>query len=664
MASAIRLRRRFEVTGAVNTPGDMPPRQSIIALLAVLLLVASPLVFYLPPWVLGAFLVLVLWTVRRLRRHLGRAPAVIRVLLTLLAAASVYTAYGTIFGRDAGVSLFLLMAGLKLLELNSRRDAMVLLYLGYFLVVPVFLFSQELPMVVYLVVSALALMTVQIGLHRRGERLPWLQLTTAAGSLLLQAAPLVLVLFVLFPRLDGPLWGLPQDAYSGMTGLGESMTPGDISNLARSDVVAFRVRFHGPVPAESKLYWRGPVLGRFDGRTWGFRTAPRQPKPQVEDWQEPVDYSITLEPHNRRWLLALETPGADPAVGSLTVDDELVSAQPVRTRRQYRLTSFLDTVQWGLSPIDVRETTELPGDADPKARALGRSWRGLPPKQRVQRALALFRDQPFRYTLRPQRLDDDAMDEFLFDTREGFCEHYAGAFTFLMRAAGVPARVVTGYQGGEFNPVGDYLLVRQLNAHAWSEVWMEGLGWTRVDPTAVIPPDRVDLPDDTLLARPGLAGLDAPGFLVSGLRALSRSLDALNNRWNEWVLGYGGQQQQRFLESLGLGQLRARTLGLILVGSVVGLLLLVAAWMFWRRTAVDPVPAAYARYCGRLARAGLARGAAEGPWDFYHRVAVQRPALAAQARLITTLYARLRYEGDTDVGHLRHLRRLVRGFHP
>lgn len=655
------MRRRRSVSR------PLPPRAGIAGLLMVMVAVIAPLSFYLPIWVVAVYLLCTAWSARCLRRHLAMPRAWVRVLLVVFAVTVVLLQFGTILGRDAGVSLFVLLAGLKLLELRSYRDAMVLLFLGYFLVILVFLFSQELPMMGFMLIIAVSLISVQTAMHRRAFDGGWLELLRGNVALLLQAVPLVLLLFVLFPRLEGPLWGLPEDAYRGMTGLGESMTPGNISALAQSDAVAFRVRFDGRVPSTAALYWRGPVFGRFDGRTWGFRLAPRQPAPEVTERSNPVSYSMTLEPHNKHWLLALATPAEPFALGSLSVDGELVSVKPVRERKRYRLTSFLNTRQSGLAVVDRRETSSLPEHGNPRARELARKWRALPPARRIEEALALFREQAFFYTLRPPRLGDDAIDAFLFDTRRGFCEHYAGAFTFLMRAAGLPARVVTGYQGGEYNPLGGYFLVRQRNAHAWSEVWLDGEGWRRVDPTAVIPPGRVVVPQENLLSRPSLAGsigLPVGGVLERGVRLLTRGLDALNNRWNEWVLGYGGEQQQQFLRRLGLDRLSATEMGLALVGGVAGLLSIIAAWMFWRRGSRDPVVDAYGRYCARLAGRGLQRHAHEGPWDYYHRVAAARPAAADQARLITGLYSRLRYEGSSRRDHLQHLRRLVRRFRP
>ena len=655
--------------GSAIAVAGMPPRQAIIGLLLSLIVVVVPLAFELQWWVVGVFAACVGWSVRCLRSHRAMPSFVARGLLVFAAVGLVLMVYHTILGRNAGVSLFVLLTGLKLLELRSYRDAMVLLYLGYFLVVANVLFSQSMLMAGYILVAAVLLLTVQLAMHRSGQQhMPWRELLRQAGTLLAQAAPLVLVLFILFPRLEGPLWGLPGDAYSGMSGLADSMTPGDISNLAQSDEVAFRVRFEGDVPTASQLYWRGPVLAGFDGRNWTQEPGRRAVAPELVEAMQPVSYTINLEPHNRPWLLALETIKESPAVGVLTPDRQLISRHPVRERKQYRVTSWLQTTEFGLDPDERSRLQRLPGDNNPRARKLAAGWRALPPPQRIRRALEFIANEPFVYTLQPPLLDDDdGMDQFLFETRRGFCEHYSGAFTFLMRAAGIPARVVTGYQGGELNTVDDYLLVRQRNAHAWSEVWLDGRGWTRVDPTSVIPSARVELPTEMLLGRPGLSlgmGLEAPGFVTTGLRAMYSAVDALNNRWNEWVLAYGGQQQRDFLRRLGLGGLSATGIGLTLVGSALALVLLVAAWMFWRFRPRDPVVAAYGRYCRQLARRGLARGSAEGPWDFYRRVADQRPANADQARLITGLYASLRYHPAGDSRRVKLLQSAVSRFHP
>ena len=372
----------------------MPPRTAVIALLAAMVLVVLPLVFFLPLWIMAVFSACVAWSIHCLRRHLAMPRLWLRVLLVTAGIVGVVSQYGTILGRDAGVSLFVLLTGFKLLELRSYRDAMVLLFLAYFMVLTVFLFSQALPMAAFLLATAVILVSVQTLLNRRSVHAPWWPLLRGSAVMLLQATPLVLVLFVLFPRLEGPLWGLPEDAYSGMTGLGDSMAPGNLSHLAQSDKVAFRVRFDGPVPDSQYLYWRGPVLGRFDGRRWERRHRWGMP-PKVVERSRAVSYNMTLEPHNKPWLLPLEMPGPGSTAGSLTAANELVAAKLIRERKHYRLTSYLVSRQSGLAAIDRQLTTELPPNSNPRTRALGNQWRSLPPGQRVAKALDFIREQPF-----------------------------------------------------------------------------------------------------------------------------------------------------------------------------------------------------------------------------------------------------------------------------
>jgi transglutaminase-like putative cysteine protease len=596
-------------------------------------------------------------------------PAWLRLTLIGGGVGGVLVLFGTVFGRNPGVSLLVLLTALKLIELRTRRDAVVALFLGYFLVITNLLFSQVLPIAGLMLGVTWYLVAVHVALSRIGKPAALREDLRRAGAMLIQALPMVAVLFVLFPRIEGSLWGLPKDAYSGMTGLSNRMEPGNITRLAQSDEVAFRARFADRPPPRDRLYWRGPVMWQTDGRAWTPGRHPRAPGARLAQRSRPVAYTVTLEPHNRRWLLALDLPAPNPHWGRLTNDYRLVADKPVRTRIQYRQTSFTE-VTFGELPAAARaQALQLPDRANPRTLALGRSWQAQGgPQARVQAALDHFRRQPYYYTLTPPALGVDAVDQFLFDTRRGYCEHYAGAFVYLMRAAGVPARVVTGYQGGELNPLGGYLIVRQLNAHAWAEAWLEPTGWTRIDPTAVLPVERIELPDDALVGRQDLAerlGIPPPDGVTRLIRQLGRAVDAVSNRWNEWVLGYGRQQQDLLLSLLGLGSMSWTEIGLLIVAAVSALLLLAAVRILWvRRGPRDPVTDDYRRFCRRLARCGLARAPGEAPSRFAARVAEQLPGAAAQAQLVTKLYIALRYGPERREEWLRRLHRAVRRFRP
>jgi transglutaminase-like putative cysteine protease len=644
------------------------PGSRVLAwLAAALATVLLPHVLHLPPWVLLLSLGGVAWYGWAALGDHRLPPAWLRAILALGAAAAVYATQHTLFGRDAGVSLLVVMAGLKLLELRSHRDAMLVIFLAYFLIVTQFLFSQEIPMAAYLFAAVFMVTGALVALNREGRSGdPW-EPARVAGRLLLQALPLMLVLFLLFPRVPGPLWSLPRDAHSGQTGLSDRMEPGSISRLSQSDAVAFRVAFEGAAPPPGERYWRGPVLWSYDGRAWtpGWISNRGASGDELQPLGGAVSYTLTLEPHNQPWLLALDVPAAAPERTRLTADLRLQSRRPVTERLRYRATSYTEyRAGTRLLVLERAMALRLPESGDPRTRALARELRSASSNDPdlVRRALARFREQPFVYTLTPPLLGQDPVDGFLFETRRGFCEHYAGAFVFLMRAAGIPARVVTGYLGGEANTLSDYYIVRQSDAHAWAEVWLPEQGWVRVDPTAAVAPQRVERGLQAAVAE----GEPLPVFRRTDqqwLRDLRLAWDTLNSRWNAYVLGYGPELQRDFLALLGLAGLGWLGLGLAGVAGAGILVLLISLWLLRRGDRVrDPVVRSYARFCARLARAGLARETGEAPRTFAGRVAQARPDLAEPVARITSLYESLRYGPRPTEAAARELKRLVRTF--
>lgn len=649
------------MTGA--RPDTLLPTPALGMLLLTLGLIVAPHAAHLPLWLTVLVLTCGIWRYLRAVRGESLPPDWLRVLLTVTTAAGIFASYGSLLGRDAGTALLVGMAGLKLLEMRSRRDTHVVLYLGFVLIATQFLYDQSILTALYLFITVWAMVMILIAAHRATDHgHPW-QYARLAGSMMLQALPLMLVLFVLFPRISGPLWRTPEDGRAS-TGLSDTMSPGSISQLSRSDEVAFRVLFDGNPPPRRQRYWRALVLSDYDGRTWSTG-QPGSPA-ALADTGEVLSYSVLLEPHQQRWIPALELLSQAPPATRLSGAHELSSTQRIREIRRFELSSSLEyRYAPELSAAARAANLRLPNDAHPTARALAREWQrdGADSAAILARAEAYFRSQPFVYTLTPPALPEDAVDQFLFDTRRGFCEHYANAFTVLMRAAGVPARVVTGYQGGEMNPVGDYLIVRQSDAHAWSEVWLEGRGWQRVDPTGWVALQRIELGLDQAV------GADEPvPFLArqgGGIfKALRLRLDALTNGWNRWVLAYGPELQQQLLSRAGLRnwQQIALALGASLVAVVLG----VALAMFFgqRRRRIDPVLASYQRFCHKLARRGLPRAPSEGPEDYARRVVQARPELGPSIDTITRLYVKLRYGHAANPAWQRRLRQLVQGFRP
>ncbi|GAB4265470.1 MAG: protein-glutamine gamma-glutamyltransferase TgpA [Deferrisomatales bacterium] len=661
---------------AVRGPRAVPLR-ALGVVYGALALAVAPHAGRVPWWVLPVLAAAALWRGAGALR--GREAPVHRAVLLgagLAVLAAVAATAGGIH-REAFLALLIALTALKVLEVRGPRDLFVLAVLAGFLCVTHFFYDRSIPGALRtfgaggLVVLVFA--ETAEGAQRSGLRAQ----ARLCGALALQAAPLFLVLFVLFPRLSGPLWGLRLEPSQGVTGLAESLYPGSVSRVVLSDDVAFRVSFVGETPPPERWYWRGPVFDRTDGRRWW--AAPEGDEPadgaalrRLRSGGRAVRYSVTLEPHGKHWLLALDVPMSAPPPGAVTSGFYLRASRPVVRRLRYRAESRLGE---GIPAALARPEfyLQLP-EVSPRVRALGEALAdaGPDPVGIAAAALEHFRAEPFAYTLSPPPLGPDPVDGFLFETRRGFCEHYAAAFATLMRVAGVPARVVTGYQGGELNPVGGYVVVRQASAHAWAEVWAADRGWVRVDPVAAVAPERVERVPD-----PAAAAGDRVRFVVpargwaSGVaRRLGQLWDAANHGWNQWVLDYGPERQARLLSRIGLGGAGWKGQGAALVAAALGLLAALGLWTAqsrWRRE--DPAAAAYGRFCRRLERIGLGRAPHEGPLAFAGRVGRARPDLAEAVGAVAALYAQHRYAPpEEDPRRVRRrvgeLRARVRRFRP
>lgn len=622
--------------------------QALLWLVAVLSLAALPHASQTPAWLIPTFVTIAAWRALLILRAWPLPQRWLLVLLALLATAGVLFTYRSLFGRDAGIALLTVMSACKLLETRTLRDAVVLVFLGYLLIMSNLLFNQDIPMVAYLLLVLLLMLVAQILIYAQHSALAGMPVLRLAGKMLLSALPVMLVLFVLFPRIPGPLWGLPNDAYQGRTGLSGEMELGTINNLIRSSAVALRVRFAGELPPPAQRYWRGPVLWNFDGKRWMRRDELLSETPMPFTAQgESLDYTVIMEPSNQRWLLALDLPTTLPARTRMTPSFQLMHAQPVNEVLRYELRSYPRYITGALSNADRVAGLRLPPRSNPRARQLAESWRAhnAQPQAIVQAALQLFREQEFYYALNPPLLTaNDGIDQFLFETRRGFCEHYASSLVFLMRAAGVPARIVTGYLGGERNAVGDYLIVRQSDAHSWVEVWLEERGWVRVDPTEAVAPNRIEQGlYEALSDASELPFLARRGGDYQWVRQLALTWDVLNIRWNEWVLAYGAERQKQFLSGLGFGAVdwAKMTMAMLVTLTGLGLVFLLLRWRKLR--SADHITRAWQRFCASLARQGVIRNAHEGPLDFVQRAVRQRPRLAASMREIGALYVALRY---------------------
>lgn len=661
----------WEAPGASNTQtGKSHTTLGQLAWLTLLIGVAvGPHAGSVHPWVIAGLAGSVVWRLGAAYWGWKLPGKFVRAALTLLGSFAVIFTYRRISGLDAGSALLILMLALKLLETHSTRDRSIVILIAWFVLFASFLREQSVASVPQLAAGVVVGMLALLQSARPAGLLTPVRALQMAGRLLLHALPLALALFLLFPRLPGPFWALPAPGGNGRTGLSDQMSPGDITSLAQSDEVAFRVRFTGPVPAPSELYWRGPVLERFDGRRW--RTVPdsvRDRLPPLRNYTPPpgpgqrvFSYEITLEPNQQRWLLPLETPLSWDAPDSrLAGTLELLRNRPLDRRmawsgRSVAGGSFGDPAQ------PQRMNLELASGTNPRSRALARTMRAAAASDEdyLRRILQMFRHQQFFYTLQPPALGEQPVDDFLFGTRAGFCEHYASAFAVLARAAGLPTRVVAGYQGGERNPVADYWIVRQSDAHAWTEVWLGGR-WVRYDPTAAVAPERIE--SGLGAALPGLSG-DALPLLGTGewLGRMALRWDAVNATWDRWVLAFGPDQQSALLEGLGIQSPSLRDIALVCAVTVSAVLLLFT-WFGLRTNSVqhDPVEEAWQRLCRLLAKKVRPRAPTEGPAEYAAAVAAMRPDVGAAIQSLAASYLRLRYDGVPTPAETQRFARLVK----
>jgi transglutaminase-like putative cysteine protease len=646
-----------------------PRLDTLLWLIATLILVALPHFSHVLLWIPPIFLGLLLWRyqITRKQKQLPSQKLLFAIALVIFVALL----FRSGLGRNGYVALLIVLSGIKLLEMNRKRDALLICFLSYFLIITNFLYSQSIPTALYMGLVMLVATATLISIN--DNRLSTRQRLRLSGVLLLQALPVMFILFVLFPRVAGPFWKLPIDTHSGVTGLSDSMAMGTVNQLSLSNEIAFRVKFDGEIPPTAKRYWRGPVLSWTNGRNWkrGFEQRFVNQKLNLHTNSQPYDYTITLEPHNRRWLFALDLPSQVPLNAKIDFYYQLLANSPVRERKRYKLRSYTDYRADIITKRQYQTALRLPRGKHYRARALAATWRQENPQPEaiIQRALQYFNQAPFVYTHTPELLLDDPVDEFLFETREGFCEHYAAAFTILMRAAGIPARVVTGYLGGTINPIDGYLIVRQRDAHAWSEVWLANKGWVRIDPTSAVAPERVEQGIESALPTAfnplGLdINFDQDSSLAKIWQQLQNSWDAINNGWNQWVLGYGPTRQAELLKKLGFKDVDWRGMTILLVIIIATILFSYAIWMFLRPYSrkSDPAQQFYLRFCKKLAQRGLTRHLSEGPLDFANRVGLDRPDLAHKIQQIVEIYLQIRYRSKFQ--RLTELRIAVRHFRP
>ncbi|WP_332776722.1 transglutaminase family protein [Polaromonas sp.] len=553
--------------------------------------------------------------------------------LLAIAVAATWLTHRTLLGRDAGVTLIVILLTLKTLELRARRDAFVIFFLGFFTMLTNFFYSQSLLTAFGMLLGLLGLLTALVNAHMPVGKPPLLQAAKTAGWMALLGAPVMVVLFMLFPRL-APLWGMPTDAMTGRSGLSASMQVGNIASLALDGSVAMRIKFEGATPGQQDLYFRGPVLSSFDGREWRPARANFSSRFGVSAdlavSGAPVNYEVTLEPTSRPWLFVMEAATQSPALPGLQSvmgpDLQWLTSRPITDLTRYKVQSY-PTFRHGPQQrvAGLQEFVDLPPGFNPRTLALASEIRrdpryaGANTAALVQAVLDRLRTGGYVYTLDPGVYGQHSADEFWFDRKEGFCEHIASAFVILMRAMDVPARIVTGYQGGERNALDNFWVVRQSDAHAWAEVWQAGRGWVRVDPTSAVFPGRTGA--FQRLAAPQGVMAQALGTLSPTLLAQLRAAwEAVNNGWNQWILNYTQSKQLNLLKNMGFESPSWEDLSYVLLAIIVLVSLAGAAWTLWDRAQHDPWLRLLARARKQLARQGIESSPATSPRELALRV--------------------------------------------
>ena len=600
----------------------------------------------------------------------GRGAPSNRVLITVsvLVVPLLFLRFHTFNGLVAGTALLSVTAGLKLLETKTQRDIYIITLIIYFVSLAALLDGNSFWLLVYLIGVCWLTTATLLRSTSSGTAPGWRRSLRYGGRVLAQALPLALVFWLLFPRFAGPLWQIPSDSQTAASGLSDNMSPGDITQLALSDEVAFRVRFEAATPPNRERYWRGPVLDVFDGHTWS-RSPTSQGPSALKPLGPGYKYTVMMEPHRHRWIFMLDWPSSwNLPHADLSGDYTLMQNEPLSRPVDVVGTSYTE-VQ-ATEPLNARTRSRdlrLPLDPNPRTKALARELRSThaDDMELVHAVLTMFRQQPFYYTLTPPKLSDDSVDKFLFDTKRGFCEHYASAFAALARAAGIPARVVTGYQGGTLNPYGDYWILRQSDAHAWAEVWIEGRGWVRIDPTAAIAPERVEhgLADVASTDESLASAWQLRTRWFSGMRL---RFDMVKELWRERILDFDQDSQRRLLEFLKIPEPDGQKLVMVLAAAMS----LVLAWLTWQvrrelsASSKDETARAYARLCAKLAAAGIARMPHEGAEAYALRVARLRPELAGVVTNLCRQYSFLRYAAPSTSVTLGQFQAAVRAFRP
>jgi protein-glutamine gamma-glutamyltransferase len=661
------------------------PRHTFIWLLLAVSLVVLPHVTRLPLWLNAVFAACVIGRVMIYQGRLSQPSNWVKTGMVVgLLTAVVLQYQRSVFSIDAAVGVLLASITLKLVEMQQKRDVLLVIYLCYFAVLAEFIYSQTIPVAIYMAGVVVVISTALLALHQTGAQQRPGRTLKMAALMLLQATPIMLFLFFAFPRF-GPLWAMPVQSSQGKTGLSDTLQPGAVGNLTRSSEIVFRAKFAGEAPAYNELYWRAITLDDFNGGSWrqGMAAYPQRlgPNPrELHDWYKgidfsgrAVDYNIIAEANFQQWVYTLQVPQMSDERMFMRNDFQISSWRPMGQRTTYDVRSYLDSrLEAQVDGRNQERSRVLPPRGNEKTRQLAKDLRAnaASDSEFIAAVLKHFSTEQFYYTLQPPLLDDsNGIDQFLFETRQGFCEHYANAFAFMMRAVGIPSRVVVGYMGGEFNPYDDTLVVRQYDAHAWAEVWLPDTGWTRMDPTAAVSPERVQQGSNSALQTEA-------GFMQDDVFTLMRfrnsqllntlrfRMEMLDYAWNRFVLNYDEEKQFQLLNKL-FGTLTTLKVFLLALGVVLalGLIAVLLLYKHWNPITVDKVTRDYLHFCKYLAKLGFARQAGETPSVYGERIAAQNPQWQAEITAITNEYQQLAYiDPQPSEAALKGFKQRVRKF--
>jgi transglutaminase-like putative cysteine protease len=640
-------------------------KEILIFLLSSIGLIVLPHVYHLHWGVFGFFCFLLTW------RFVGiwkpeRLPTFPVILLLIVSGMAIlYVQHRGFLGRDGGTSLFVVALGLKLMEIKTERDLYLINYLAFIVAASQFLYEQSILMAAYILFVCCVLLATLVYINSYVA-----QTSVAlkkAAVIIAQAIPMAIVVFILFPRVEAPRWLLFNDDHQAKMGLSDSMEPGSITDLGMSDELVFRVKFAEAIPPAKQRYWRGPVLTHTDGKKWTQASDLSYQKylGKLNYAGTPYQYTLLMEPQEKNWVFALDMPADYPKPLERNANYQLVTSDNLDKRSEFKLVSYPTYNTGYLTKTEYKDARQLPGTASEKIKQLVAQLHGFDsqPDVFINQLLNHFRKEDFHYTLTPPLMEDNPIETFLFETRYGFCSHYASAFVYLMRVANIPARVVTGYQGGEWNAVGNFLEIKQADAHAWAEVWLDKQGWVRFDPTAAIAPERIEKNIDIARLVPGgLISYAAPSVGAQAtfdfLKKARQLWSNVDYNWQRWVINYNNTNQASFLSSFGIADFKTMVYWMMgIVGIITAILSL---FLLYRRPKpTDPVLVAYNRFLKKIARAGFYKQTGEGARDFAERIKPYLPEQVEHIELITSTFIGLRYGSNPTEDSFTRLGRLV-----